>query len=99
MSAILNYLQRSWSYALHWPVNPRSAIKGSDRIHIDDLTEIGGIGLRVENRLYASGIKTYPKLAQTSPSELREILGNRVTDDEIENWLLEAAQKTAGYEN
>ena len=59
---------------------------------IDDLTKIRGICVRTENRLYASGIKTYAKLADASVAEVRDLLGPRWRDARVDEWIAEAGK-------
>ncbi len=63
----------------------------------DDLTVIRGIGIASQNRLYAAGIKSYPRLAHASAEDVREVLGKFGRGAKIENWIGQA-QKLVGEE-
>ena len=95
MISLLNCLCRSWNCARRGPAGREAASKDRVNNPTDDLTAIRGIGITTENRLYASGIKTYADLAEASLAELREILGGRVSEAKIEDWMADAA-KLAG---
>lgn len=59
----------------------------------DDLTQIHGIGPKVQSVLNDAGIRTYSDLAQTTPDELRALLreaGLRLSNPD--EWPAKAAQ-------
>ena len=56
------------------------------------LSTIRGIGIAVEDRLYRAGIKSCNQLVETSPSEIREILGYLVQGADIERWIDQARE-------
>ena len=62
----------------------------------DDLKRINGIGIATENRLYGAGIKSYDRLAQAKPDELRKILGRYGPGADVEKWIAEAAELASG---
>ena len=65
---------------------------GADEIPLDDLSVIRGIGIAIQNRLYAAGIKSYAQLAQASPERVRRILGKLASGAAIEDWIAQAAE-------
>jgi predicted flap endonuclease-1-like 5' DNA nuclease len=58
----------------------------------DDLTDIRGIGMATQDRLYRAGIRSYGQLARASPAEVREILGKFAGGASVEKWIAEAKQ-------
>ena len=58
----------------------------------DDLTEIRGIGITMQNNLYKAGIKTFAGLAASSPEQIRDILGARAKGAQVEDWISQAAK-------
>ena len=62
----------------------------ADEMSSDDLTVIGGISIATQNRLYGAGIKSYARLAQASPEEVREILGRLARGADLEDWIAQA---------
>lgn len=56
----------------------------------DDLTRIRGIGIATQNRLNASGIKSFAQLAKSSVEDLWRILGNRTRGAKVEDWIAQA---------
>ena len=46
-----------------------------------------GIGIAAEDRLCRGGIKSCNQLVDTSPSEIREILGYLAQGSDIERWI------------
>ncbi len=56
------------------------------------LSVIQGIGIAVENRLCRAGIKSCSQLADTSPQEIREILGYLAQGSEVECWIAQAQE-------
>ncbi len=60
----------------------------------NDLTAIRGIGIATQNRLNASGIKSYAQLAKASADEVRKILGKTARGAKVEDWIAQA-QKLA----
>ncbi len=69
-------------------VEPRGTREASP----DDLTAIRGIGIAIQNRLYAGGIKTYAELARASSEDVREILGKRAQGANVEDWIAQAEE-------
>jgi len=63
----------------------------------NDLTEIEGIGPKVEGVLREAGILTYPQLAGTRPEALRQILRDEgLPFIDPETWPEQAASAAAG---
>jgi len=58
----------------------------------DNLTEIRGIGITIQNNLHRAGIKTFAGLAASTPEEIRKILGARAKGAQVEEWILHAAK-------
>jgi predicted flap endonuclease-1-like 5' DNA nuclease len=56
------------------------------------LSVIQGIGIVVENRLCRAGIKSCSELADTSPQEIREILGYLAQGSDLECWIARAQE-------
>ena len=56
------------------------------------LSVIQGIGIAVENRLCRAGIKSCSELADTSPQEIREILGYLAQGSDLECWIARAQE-------
>ncbi len=56
------------------------------------LSVIQGIGIAVENRLGRAGIKSCSELADTSPQEIREILGYLAQGSDVECWIARAQE-------
>ena len=54
---------------------------------MDTLTDTQGLTFAVENRLRQAGIKTCGELAETSPQEIREILGYLAQGFNVEQWF------------
>ncbi len=67
-----------------------------DEISPVNLTAIGGISIATQNRLYRAGIKSYARLAQASPEEVREILGRLARGADIEDWIAQAGELSKG---
>ncbi len=61
---------------------------------MDTLTDIQGLGIAAEDRLRRVGITSCSQLAETSPREVREVLGYLAQDTSIECWI-EHAQALA----
>jgi predicted flap endonuclease-1-like 5' DNA nuclease len=61
---------------------------------MDTLTDIQGLTIAAENRLRQAGIKSCSELAETSPQEIREILGHLAQGSDVEQ-LIEHAQAYA----
>ncbi len=53
---------------------------------------IRGIGIAVEDRLCRAGIKSCRQLVDTSPSQIREILGYLAQGSDIERWIEQARE-------
>ncbi len=56
------------------------------------LSVIQGIGIAAENRLCRAGIKSCSELANTSPQEIREILGYLARGSDLECWIARAQE-------
>ncbi len=56
------------------------------------LSVIQGIGIAAENRLCRAGIKSCSELADTSPQEIREILGYLAQGSDVECWIARAQE-------
>ena len=56
------------------------------------LGTIRGIGIAVEDRLCRAGIKSCNQLVETSPLEIREILGHLAQGADIERWIEQARE-------
>ncbi len=57
---------------------------------MDTLMVIPGLGIAAENRLRRAGITSCRRLAETSPKEVRKILGCLAQDCDIEDWITQA---------
>jgi predicted flap endonuclease-1-like 5' DNA nuclease len=58
----------------------------------DDLTVIRGIGVAIQDRLNAAGIRSYDQLARATPEELRSILGRLARAAKLEEWIAQARE-------
>ncbi len=56
------------------------------------LSVIQEIGIAVEDRLCRAGIKSCNQLADTSPQEIREILGYLAQRSDVECWIARAQE-------
>ena len=54
------------------------------------LTVIQGLSIAAENRLRRAGITSCSQLAETSPQEIRQILGYLVQGSNVERWIAQA---------
>jgi len=54
------------------------------------LMVIPGLGIAVENRFRRAGITSCRQLAETSPQEVRNILGYLAQNSDIEGWITKA---------
>ncbi len=54
------------------------------------LTVIRGLSIAAENRLRLAGITSYSQLAETSPQEIREVLGYLAQGSNVEGWIAHA---------
>ena len=61
---------------------------------MDTLTNIQGLSIVAEDRLRRAGITSCSRLAETSPQEVREILGYLAQGSSVELWI-ENAQALA----
>ena len=61
---------------------------------MDTLTNIQGLGIAAENRLRRAGITSCSQLAESSPQEIREVLGYLAQGSSVEIWM-EHAQALA----
>ena len=94
MVSVLGILCRAWKCT---PCGSSSRGRDTEKTEgnlSDDLTAIQGIGIAIQNRLNTSGIKSYARLAQASPEDLRAALGERASGAKVEDWIAEA-QKLA----
>ena len=57
---------------------------------MDTLTDIQGLSIAAENRLRLAGIKSCSQLAETSPQEVREVLGCLAQGSNVERWIAHA---------
>jgi predicted flap endonuclease-1-like 5' DNA nuclease len=57
-----------------------------------NLSVIPGIGIAAEDRLYRAGIKSCDQLADTSPQDIREILGYLAQGLDVECWIARARE-------
>lgn len=56
----------------------------------DDLTQISGIGARRQQLLNRAGIHTFARLAQSTPEQLMQALGNHGGPAKVEAWIAHA---------
>jgi predicted flap endonuclease-1-like 5' DNA nuclease len=89
MSTLTKVLCRLWRCAE--PSQDRDQTEESGNSSRDDLTAIRGIGIATQDRLYRAGIKSFSRLAQSSPEKVREILGTSARGAKVETWVKEAA--------
>lgn len=69
----------------------------AEPVQEDDLTRIVGIGPVFQGRLQAAGIRTFARLAASSPDELRSAVAAADWQKiEPARWIEEAAQLAAG---
>ena len=54
------------------------------------LTVIRGLSIAAENRLRRAGITSCSQLAETSPQEIRQILGYLAQGSDVERWIAQA---------
>ena len=54
------------------------------------LTVIQGLSIAAENRLRRAGITSCSQFAETSPQEIREILGYLAQGSNVERWIVQA---------
>ncbi len=57
---------------------------------MNTLTEIQGLSIAAENRLRRAGITSCSQLAETSPQEIRQILGYLAQGSNVERWIAQA---------
>ena len=57
---------------------------------MDTLTDIQGLSIAAENRLRLAGITSCSQLAETSPLEIREVLGYLAQGSNVERWIAHA---------
>ena len=57
---------------------------------MDTLTDIQGVSIAAENRLRQAGITSCNRLAETSPEQIREILGYLAQGSSVELWIADA---------
>jgi predicted flap endonuclease-1-like 5' DNA nuclease len=56
----------------------------------DDLTQVPGIGARRQQLLNRAGIHTFARLAQCTPEQLTQVLGNHGGPAKVEAWIAHA---------
>ena len=61
---------------------------------METLTNIQGLGIAAEDRLRQAGIASCSQLAETSPEEIRKVLGYLAQGSSVERWI-EHAQALA----
>jgi hypothetical protein len=76
------------------PDNPRHH---DDVAGADDLTQIGGIGSKIADRLYAAGILTYADLASRSADEIIKLLSDvsGLSAGRLDSWRGQARELAA----
>ncbi len=57
---------------------------------MDTLTDIQGLSIAAENRLRRAGITSCSQLAETSPQEIRQILGYLAQGSNVERCIAQA---------
>ena len=57
---------------------------------MDTLAEIPEIGIAAQDRLGRAGIKSCSQLADTSPQEIRIILGYLAQGFDLQRWIMKA---------
>ncbi len=62
---------------------------------VDDLTAIRGIGITTQDRLNRAGITTYAQLAEATPKQVREALGESSRGASVEEWISRARELAA----
>jgi predicted flap endonuclease-1-like 5' DNA nuclease len=77
------------------PDNPRH--HDDDVAGTDDLTQIGGIGSKIADRLYAAGILTYADLASRSADEIIKLLPDvrGLSTGRLDSWRDQARELAA----
>ncbi len=89
MSTLMKILCRLWRCEV--PSQGRDQTEESNKSSSNDLTVIRGIGIATQDRLYRAGIKSFSQLAQSSPENVREILGKMGGGAKVETWIKQAA--------
>jgi predicted flap endonuclease-1-like 5' DNA nuclease len=76
----------------------KAAPKAEAKAAPDDLTQLSGIGPRIQTILSAGGITTYAELEQTDPSELRKVIaaGGALPPSQLDSWPTQASYATRG---
>ena len=59
---------------------------------MDTLTNIQGLSIAAEDRLRRAGITSCSQLAETSPQEVRKILGYMAQGSSVELWIANAQE-------
>ncbi len=95
MLSLSGFLCRAWRHTRCGKADREHAGKNAGPEDIqertwDDFTTIRGIGIATQNRLNASGIKSFAQLATASVEEVRKILGNRARGSKVEDWIAQA---------
>jgi predicted flap endonuclease-1-like 5' DNA nuclease len=64
----------------------------------DDLTQLSGIGPRIQTILSAGGVSNYETLEHTDPSELRRIIasGGALPPSSLDSWPTQASYASRG---
>ncbi len=57
---------------------------------MDTLTDIQGMTIAAQNRLCRAGITSCRHLAETSPQQVREVLGYLAQGSDVEGWIAQA---------
>jgi predicted flap endonuclease-1-like 5' DNA nuclease len=57
---------------------------------MDTLTNIQGLSIAAEDRLRRAGITSCSQLAETSPQEIRQVLGYLAQGSNVESWITRA---------
>ena len=71
---------------------------GFQRLQVDDLKKISGIGPKLEQALNKRGIKTYAQLAALNDNDVADLEEKLGIEDRIgrDNWIAQASRLAAG---
>ncbi len=64
---------------------------------MDTLTDIQGLGIAAEDRLRRAGITSCSQLAESSPQEVRKVLGYLAQGSSVDLWIAHAQARTRGH--
>ena len=64
---------------------------------MDALTNIQGLSIAAEDRLRRAGITSCSRLAESSPQEIREVLGYLAQGSSVERWIEYAQALARGH--